>query len=42
MLCMLLAHLSLNHDAVEHKFDALADANADALELNETRGRSEG
>ncbi len=25
---------------MEHTFDALADANADAQELNETRGRS--
>lgn len=31
----LLAHPSLQHDAVERTFDALADANADARELDE-------
>ncbi len=32
----LLAHPSLQRDAVERTFDALADANADARELDET------
>jgi hypothetical protein len=31
----LLAHPSLQHEAVERTFDALADANADARELDE-------
>lgn len=31
----LLAHPSLHHDAVERTFDALADANAEARELDE-------
>jgi charged multivesicular body protein 7 len=34
-LCALLAHPSLQRDAVECTFDTLADANADARELDD-------